>query len=116
MKLFVITVIGLSALVFQASAQDDTAFFEQRIRPVFADNCLQCHNAKLRTAGIDFTSPEGIANAASGTRLLKAVAYDDRIKMPPAGKLPVAAVQDLTAWIKSGAAVPGYKASESANS
>ena len=34
--------------------------------------CLPCHNSKLKTAGLDFNTPEGIAAGASGNGLCEA--------------------------------------------
>jgi hypothetical protein len=39
--------------------------------------------------------------------LLKVLTYDERLKMPPTGKLPAQDIADLTTWVQSGAAFPG---------
>ena len=49
-------------------------FFESKIRPILANQCLACHNTKLKTAGLDFSSRVGITQ--SGERLMAAVGYD----------------------------------------
>ncbi|MDQ1472001.1 MAG: hypothetical protein QOJ99_3481 [Bryobacterales bacterium] len=101
--------VPLMLLALPAAAQDPSAFFEKQIRPVFAAKCAQCHNSTLKTAGLDLTTSGGIVAAASGNRLVKAIGYEDKTKMPPSGKLPDVAIQDITTWVNSGAIVPDYK-------
>jgi len=93
-------------------------FFEKKIRPVLAQSCQACHNPKVKTAQLDFSSAEGFAaGGQSGalvsreqpeeSRLLKVISYEDRLKMPPTGKLKPEEIADLTAWVKMGAPWPG---------
>jgi hypothetical protein len=55
----------------------------------------------------------GIAAVDYG-RLLSAVQYEEKVKMPPAGKPPASVLSDLERWVKLGAplpsATPGVKA------
>ena len=78
-----------SILTLTAAAQSPTQeaaakadFFETRVRPVFAQNCQQCHNSKLKTAALDLSTGAGLDPA----RLLRAISYEDNLKMPPAGQ------------------------------
>ena len=46
------------AAVAALSAADDSAglsFFEQKIRPVLAENCYECHSAKAKKLGASST-------------------------------------------------------------
>jgi hypothetical protein len=79
-------------------------FFEKKIRPVFATKCQLCHNPKLQSGGIDFTTPEGFAKAKD--KISPALAYSGKIKMPPTGKLPDEQIEDIEKWIASGAVWP----------
>ncbi|MBM3736794.1 MAG: DUF1553 domain-containing protein [Acidobacteria bacterium] len=92
-------------------------FFERSVRPVFAEQCQTCHNAKVRMGGLDLTSAEGVAKgAASGavidradpgsSRLLRAIGYDGAIKMPPSGKLSDERIRAIRSWVRDGAAWP----------
>jgi len=47
--------------VFAASAwaQTPAEFFEKKIRPILVNSCQTCHNAKIKTAGLDLSSAEG---------------------------------------------------------
>ncbi len=85
-------------------------FFETRIRPILAQ-CQACHGPRLRTAGFDFTTEQGFRKAEP-SRVLQAVGYEGRIKMPPTGKLSDSQIADLAAWLKEGA--PWPKAAERA--
>ncbi len=95
---------ALLPLAAPAQSPQATDFFESRIRPLLAVNCLSCHSPKLKTAGIDLSSPEGFP--AIGERLVRAVGYQGKIKMPPTGKLSEQQIADLAEWVKRGAPWP----------
>ena len=100
-----------------AATQDDVAFFEKRIRPVFIEKCSACHGEQLQTAGLDLTTAEGffkggeagpvfLKDDPESSRLLAAVRYEGQVKMPPTGKLPEEEIEALTRWVKLGAPWP----------
>jgi hypothetical protein len=95
-------------------------FFEERIRPVLVENCFECHGpelagvqsglrmsgrAALLTGGV--RGPEIVPGSPDESRLIQAVRYDQRLKMPPRGKLPDDVVRDLERWVELGAPWPG---------
>ncbi len=100
---------------------EQTAFYTDKILPIFAENCYKCHSAEggkdkggltldTRDAmlkGGD-TGPSLVPGDVAKSLLITAVAYTDPdLKMPPKGdKLSPAQVADLTAWVKQGALVP----------
>ncbi len=97
-------------------------FFEKKIRPVLVENCQGCHNAKLKTAELDLGSGEGFAQGGQSgaivskdnpgkSLLLSVLSYDERMKMPPTGKLKAEELADLTTWVHAGAPWPGAVAS-----
>ena len=102
-----------------AGAQLD--FFENKIRPIFADNCYKCHspaNGKIK-GGLELdwksgwekggdSGPAIVPGDPEKSLLLKAVRYTDPdLQMPPKGeKLSDAQINDLVAWIKMGAPDP----------
>jgi hypothetical protein len=100
-----------------ATAADQRDFFEMRVRPVLAKNCFGCHTA-AKMGGLEMSGREAlIKGGKSGpaivpgdpdkSLLIQAVAQThDRLKMPPAGKLPETEIADLRAWIKDGAVWP----------
>ena len=112
-----VVTLGL-ATAAMAATPDEAEFFEKKIRPIFAEKCAVCHGEQLQSAGLKLTTAEGfqkgadtgplfVAGDAENSRLLAAVGYQDKVKMPPAGKLPDQEIEALTAWIKLGAPWPG---------
>jgi hypothetical protein len=101
-------------------AADRIEFFENKVRPLLVQHCYRCHSGqatKLR-GGLRVDSREALlAGGGSGpalvpgqpekSRLIEAVAYKNvELQMPPRGKLPEAAIADLTAWVQMGAPWP----------
>ena len=114
--------IGCLAAAFAAAlapafAAEDAAkvrFFEERVRPVLAANCLQCHNDQAKMSGLSLASREAamlggsrgsavIPGQADESLLVSAVRRAGELKMPPVGPLPADAVAALTAWVRQGA-------------
>ena len=99
----------------------DSEFFEKKVRPVLAAKCQACHNPQVKTAGLDLSSAEGFAHGGQSgpltsadqpqsSLLLKVISYEERLKMPPTGKLSLEEITALTDWVKSGAKWPGAAA------
>ena len=113
-----------------APAQDNAGadLFEKQIRPLFAQHCYVCHSAASQAAmsGLRLDAEEDFRKG--GTRgspvspeepgkslLLRAVAHtDDKLRMPPTGKLSEAEIAVLTRWVQTGA--PWGVAAEEASS
>ncbi len=111
---------GASALAAEpARAQFD--FFENRIRPIFANHCYKCHSqqAEKIKGGLLLDTREGLLQGGDTGRvivagdpekslLIEAVRYTNPdLQMPPKGqKLSEAQVADLVAWVKMGAPDP----------
>ena len=100
-----------------SQASEAEELFEKKIRPLFARHCTACHNSELATGGLDLSTPKGFHQGVAGnplfsaestaqSRLLRAVQYQDAVKMPPAGKLSPPEIADLEIWIKLGAPWP----------
>jgi hypothetical protein len=96
-----------------------TEYFEKKVRPVLAKNCAGCHSAKMKSGGLDLSTTEGIAAGGhtgalfvkgkpDESLLMKVLSYDERLKMPPSGKLAANDQKDLATWIQAGA--PGIAA------
>src|SRR5258705_10803299 len=96
-------------------------FFENKIRPLLANNCYKCHsqNAEKVKGGLLLdTRDGGLAGGNTGpaivpgnpdkSLLIQAVRYTNPdLQMPPKGeKLSEAQVADLVAWVKMGAPDP----------
>src|SRR5215468_8809273 len=100
----------------QEGAQQE--FFEKKVRPILANSCQRCHNARAKVAGLDLTTAEAFQRGGDSgplinrekpeeSRLLKVIGYDGEIKMPPSGKLKDHEIAALTEWVKMGAPWPG---------
>jgi cytochrome c553 len=115
----------LSLIAVRSSAADltpaQTQFFENKIRPIFADNCYKCHGqqAEKIKGGLLLDTREGVLkggetgpavvpNDPEKSLLIKAVRYTDPdLQMPPKNKrLSDAQIGDLVAWVKMGAPDP----------
>jgi hypothetical protein len=102
-----------------ARADDKTAFFEAKIRPVLVEQCYSCHSttAKKR-GGLLLDTKDGLhkggdsgaalkSGSPNDSLLVKAIRYGDPdLKMPPKGKLPASVIADFERWIADGAIDP----------
>ncbi len=117
-------VLSLTFVTRARAADDDgVQFFEQKIRPVLVQHCYGCHSVAARdakklqgelyldtAAGVvqgGETGPALVKGKSAESLLLKALLYkDDKIEMPPAGKLPDEVIADFAKWIDWGAPDP----------
>ncbi|MCR9202227.1 MAG: DUF1553 domain-containing protein [Planctomycetaceae bacterium] len=110
---------------FAAAAADDPAasgvqraFFENRIRPVLAEHCFECHSAGARQIGggllLDsaagltgggHSGPALLPGQPGDSRLIAAIKYADA-EMPPSAPLSPAIVADFEKWVREGALYP----------
>ena len=93
-------------------------FFENKIRPLLADNCFECHGDKKRKGNLQLNSREAILTGGDSgeaitpgdpgkSLLIEAVKYTNAdLQMPPKKKLGKQAVTDLEQWIRLGAPWP----------
>jgi len=104
-------------LRIEAAPQQQVELFEKKIRPIFATKCQPCHAPEQKMAGLDLMSAAGFRRGADSgalvdpanpdnSRLLKVVSYQDRIKMPPTGKLGDEEIADVREWLRMGAPWP----------
>jgi hypothetical protein len=107
----------LAASVAQAQTPAQLEVFEKNARPLFVEKCQGCHNEKLKSGGLDFTSAAGIAQAAETgafgpasdpdkSLIIQALSYEGRVKMPPTGKLPAEKIAAIREWVAAGGPVP----------
>jgi cytochrome c553 len=107
------------AVVAQVPNQEQAEFFEKNVRPVLAQKCQMCHNAKVKTSALDMSSAAAfMAGGGSGSLvnvespeqslLLQVTSYEGKLKMPPMGKLKDHEISALREWITMGAPWPGY--------
>jgi hypothetical protein len=102
--------------------ESDQEFFETKVRPLLAKNCYTCHT-DARAGGLQMDSEDGIKRGSKDgpvlvpgkpdeSKLIQAIRYKDRIKMPPSGKLTDEEISTLETWVRSGA-VWGHAAGRS---
>ena len=95
------------------------AFFEEKIRPVLAEKCYECHSAAKKVkAKLHLDSREGVLKGGESgpaivpgepekSLLIKAISWhDEDLKMPSKVQLSAAVIADFTAWVKRGAPDP----------
>lgn len=100
-------------------SQAQVEFFEQKIRPLLVERCLECHSHAEKIKGglaLDSrpgwqkggdTGPAIVPEQPDDSLLIKAVRYGDPdLKMPPTGKLKDAEIALLEQWVKQGAPDP----------
>jgi mono/diheme cytochrome c family protein/cytochrome c553 len=90
------------------------AFFETKVRPVLAEQCFSCHGPTLQLGGVRLDTVNDALKALvpgdpEKSKLIHVLRYDGKVKMPPSGKLPAAAITALTEWVKMGAPWPESK-------
>src|SRR5271170_4817845 len=102
-----------------AYAQAPADFFENKVRPVLAENCYDCHTT-AEMGGLRVDSRERLLQGGKSgpalmpgdpdkSLLIQAVRQTGDLKMPKGGKLKPAEVQALTEWVKTGASWPEAK-------
>ncbi|PYV01393.1 MAG: hypothetical protein DMG10_17810, partial [Acidobacteria bacterium] len=96
-------------------------FFETKIRPVLAQHCFKCHSSELQMAGLNLSTAAGLLKGGESgpvvipgepenSRLVAVVSYQEKLKMPPTGKLPDEQIADIRSWVKMGASWPDSEA------
>lgn len=118
--------ISLASSVVAAEPIDPAAlqFFENRIRPVLAENCYKCHGENKQKGGLRLDNlgymleggsngPVLVPGDAVASHIYKSVSYEDpEYEMPPDGKLPDHQIADIKRWIEMGAPWPAAEVIE----
>ncbi len=111
---------GADEVVPTKPSAEQVEFFESRIRPIFDNECYDCHSSRAKKLKGDlhldtragmFKGGESGAAIVPGkpdeSRLIKAVRYkDEDTAMPPKKRLSEAQVADLETWVRLGAPWP----------
>jgi len=97
-------------------------FFEKKIRPLLASRCANCHGDQVQMANIQLTSREGLTRSQTvvpgnpgASRLVQALRYSGKVKMPPTGMLSAEEIQAVEQWIGDGAEWPETSSPTSAS-
>ena len=116
-----LALVVLGALASAASAQspEGVEYFEKHIRPLFVENCYQCHSAEtMALGGLTLDSREALLKGGSrgaalvpgepgSSLLVQAVSYSSlALRMPPTGRLADEEIEHIEAWVRMGAPDP----------
>jgi mono/diheme cytochrome c family protein len=109
----------LPAAIDQQPTSEQVQFFENKIRPILAEHCLECHSAEREKikGGLNLDSKadwsKGGENGpiikegdVKGSTLIKVVMWEDDPQMPPKKKLSTEQIEDLKKWVQMGAPDP----------
>lgn len=109
------------ATVKLASLTVDSDYFENKVRPIFANSCYSCHTDEA-DGGFQLDTKSNFAKGGDHgvevvpgdldkSRLIQAVEQIGSLKMPKKGpKLSDADIAVLKAWVKAGAQWPAHAA------
>jgi hypothetical protein len=92
-------------------------FFENKVRPILATQCHQCHGPQKQKGGLRLDSRTAVLQGGDrgpairpgkpdASLLIDAIRHGELLQMPPKKKLAATAIADLTAWVKMGAPWP----------
>lgn len=125
LNLFLAALLSVSTVAESLAQEAGEDFFENKIRPLLAERCFECHGSKKQQgdvrldvkAAVFGEGPSGrivVPGQPGESRLLKVIAHDPYdTQMPPDGKLPEEEVKLLTEWIQRGAVWPDTGADSS---
>jgi len=93
-------------------------FFENQVRPLLANACVDCHGLKKAESGLRLDVVSGMLRGGDSgavidrehpdqSLLLRVVGYEGDIQMPPDGRLADAQIEVLREWVRQGAPWPG---------
>ena len=117
-RLLTLLTVVVSTVPIVTAADTNTDFFENRIRPVLAQHCYNCHSQRAKTlqGGLFVDSLDGLFKGGdSGPAIIKGNADEsplisalrhDTFKMPPKGRLADKVIDDFRKWINTGAKIP----------
>src|SRR5436190_5767965 len=96
--------------------KEQVRFFEEKVRPILAENCYKCHGSEKQKGSLRLDVREAVfAGGESGpvivpgkpdeSALVEAIKWQ-ALEMPPTGKLTDNQIATLTEWIRLGAPMP----------
>jgi mono/diheme cytochrome c family protein len=109
-----------AAAFAQGPPANSPDYFENKVRPILANNCFACHT-NTAMGGLRLDSAEAMAKGGAKrgpavvpgdpakSALLAAISHSDpdpRFRMPMGQKLKPEEIEALTAWVKAGAVWP----------
>jgi len=118
-RLSLLVLLACQALATQAHSDDSSDdFFETKIRPVLATDCLPCHGGKKVESGLKVDSRESLLQGGDRgpaiepgkpdeSLLVRAIRHtDEELRMPPKRHLPAEVGLAFAQWVAQGAVWP----------
>ena len=104
-------------VIHQGAADSANTHFENRVRPILAERCWKCHGPETARSGLRLDSAAGLKRGGkqgpvidldrpADSRILKAIARQGELKMPPDGSLSPAQLADMRSWVMQGSVFP----------
>ena len=99
-----------------AQMAKSTEIFTAHVRAIFTEHCLKCHGGEKTNGELDLATREGLLKGGeqgpavvigkpNESLLLRLIRHEDEPHMPEdAAKLPDVAIEQIAAWVASGAA------------
>ena len=117
LALLILAAATLAPTASVAAPPDAAAHFEKKVRPVLIEKCVSCHGAEKPKGGLRVDSRAALLTGGdrgaalvpgkpAESLLLRALAHDGELKMPPKSKLPAAEIAAIEAWVQAGAPWP----------
>lgn len=110
---------ALGAAQPAVASSEDTAFFNEKVLPIFSEVCFECHGEKRQRGDFRMDTyqamllggktglPVFVAGNPDASRMIQAVRREGELKMPPDEELWPEDVAILEEWVKRGAIWPG---------
>lgn len=113
-RMGVVSLLAITAASAWAQAPASTGLYETEIKPLIQKHCFACHNSKVKQGGFDISTREALLQGSehgkvvvpgnpAESQLYKLVAHVSEPGMPfKSKKLPDAAVEKFSEWIRAG--------------
>ena len=107
---------GVTRAATPEPSADQVKFFEEKVRPILAENCYKCHGSEQQKGSLRLDLREAaMAGGEDGpvivpgrpeqSVLVEAIRWES-FEMPPKNKLNETQIATLTEWIRRGAPMP----------
>ena len=107
-------ILAFTAIIAGTASAQDKVTYQDHVRPILENRCLNCHNAEKKKGGLDLSTFGGTMAGGSGgvnlepgdasaSALFKSITHAAEPFMPPkSDKLPQAELDVIAKWIGGG--------------